>query len=340
MGMLDNIGAAPQINMSDIGMGMPPMAIPPAAATQAQAPQPQQTYPGLKKPPPPVGATVNGYTYLGGDPRSKDPSVWKPASGDDFLNSLPLDDTKKTIIKGIANYELPAGSSRGGLGSPEVQQLLGLAKQYDPTFDAKNYQAVQKARTEVANPDSRFNLTKTALNTAIDHAAGLAQSADALHNTQSPGWNALGNWVDENIMGDPRQGVFRQNAQLLAGETVKAATGSTNGGGEGDRIQQNANYPLNGSPAQQNQGIGKTVDLLKSKLDEMTATLKQAGNPKANPLDLLSPSARQSWQTLTARYGAGGSAQDRPGNSAPAAPSGAINPQDIADELRRRGVIK
>lgn len=282
-----------------------PQPLPVAASPQPQQAQPQQ-YPGLKRPPPAIGTTVNGYTYMGGDPRSQDPSVWKPASGDTFLGSLPIDDTKKAVIKAIANYELPPGSQRGGLGSPEVQQLLGFAKQYNPSFDAKDYAAIQKTRTEIANPDSRFNLTKTALNTAIDHARGLAESADALHNFQSPLLNAPLNFIDQHVLGDPRQGNFNQNAQLLAGEVVKAATGSTNGGGEGDRTQQNANYPLNGSPVQQNEAIGKTVDLLKSKLDEMTATLRQAGNPRANALDLLSPSARASWQKLSQRFGAGG----------------------------------
>lgn len=276
---------------------------PPAPPVQAQ---PQQTYPGLKRQPPAVGTTLNGFTYMGGDPRSQDPTVWKPASGDTFLNSLPLDTDKKTLVKAIANYELPPGSQRGGLGTPEVQQLLSLAKQFNPDFDAKNYSAIQKTKTEIANPDSRFNLTKTALNTAIDHARGLAESSDALHNWQSPLINAPANFVEQHVLGDPRQGNFNQNAQLLAGEVVKAATGSPSGGGEGDRMQQNANYPLNGSPTQQNQAIGKTVDLLKGKLDEMTATLRAAGNPKANALDLLSPSARASWQTLSQRYGAGG----------------------------------
>jgi hypothetical protein len=35
-------------------------------------------------------------------------AVWAPVNGDEFLNSLPLDDNKKTVIKAIANYELPA----------------------------------------------------------------------------------------------------------------------------------------------------------------------------------------------------------------------------------------
>jgi hypothetical protein len=77
---------------------------------------------------------------------------------------------------------------------------------------------------------------------------------------------------------------------------------------------------------QQQQAIGTSVKLLKSKLDEMTNTLRQAGNPHANALDLLSPSARQSWQTLSARYGVNGpggqSQQAVP--AAPAIPASAV----------------
>jgi hypothetical protein len=328
--MADILNTLPQLSVGQLpqmGQQSQPQPQQAAPAQQAQS-NSQQLYPGLRKPPPAVGTTVNGYTYLGGDPRSKDPAVWKPATGDTFLNSLPMDDTNKTLIKSIANYELPPGSQRGGLGSPEVQQLLGLAKRYDPTFNAQNYSAVQKARVEVANPDSKFNLTKTALNTAIDHAAGLAQASDALNNSQSPVVNGAVNWFEQNVMGDPRANNFNQRAQLLSGETVKAATGGQ-GGGEGDRQMQLSNYPVNGSPQQQQQGVATTVGLLKSKLDEMTNTLRQAGNPHANALDLLSPTSRQSWQMLSKRYGVDGpeASQPRQAAAAPApsgVPSGAI----------------
>lgn len=306
---------------------------PPALPVQPQAAQPQQSYPGLKRPPPAIGATVNGYTYLGGDPRSQDPSVWQPASGDTFLGSLPLDDNKKTIVKAIANYELPPGSQRGGLGSPEVQQLLGLAKQYDPSFDAKNYAGVLKARTEIGNPDSKFNLTKTALNTAIDHAKLLADNIDALHNTQSPTWNAVGNTFDRYVLGDPRQGNFQQTSRMLGQEVVKANTGGA-GGGEGERITQGESYPVNGSPQQQYGSIQQTVKLLNGKLQEMQGTIAQAKLKDPNTANLLSPSAQASWADLNKRF-AGQS-----GSPAPAAASQqpVADPQSIVNELRRRGV--
>jgi hypothetical protein len=79
MGLLDNIGSAPQITpdimavASDDGRCRSSVAATSAVAP-AGRPSAQQSYPGLKRPPPPVGTVQNGYKYMGGDPRSQDPS--------------------------------------------------------------------------------------------------------------------------------------------------------------------------------------------------------------------------------------------------------------------------
>lgn len=276
---------------------MAPQTVQRPIAPQPTAPP--QPMAGLKRPPPKVGTTVNGYTYLGGDPRSQDPSVWHPASGDTFLNSLPLDDQKKTLVKAIANYELPPGSARGGLGSPEVQQLLAFAKQYDPNFSAPDYTVRQGVRK--AFSDGQYSKTVTALNTAIDHARTLAEEGKSLNNYGSPLLNAPINFIQQHVMGDTRQGKFEQTARNLGGEVVKAVTG-----GEGaldDRIKAAEDYSLNGSPQQQTGALENTVDLLKSKLDELNATYKRGMGPQHDVLELLSPSARKSWQVLSTQFG-------------------------------------
>jgi hypothetical protein len=177
----------------------------------------------------------------------------------------------------------------------------------------------------------------TALGTAIDHARALADQAKALNNTNYPGVNAIKNLWDQYVTGDPRQGNFNQTAQLEAGEVVKAITNGT--GGESDRDQAVANYPLNGSPAQQQGAIGTTVNLLKSKLDELNSAYQRGMGRQHSVMDLLSPSARKSWQVLTQQYGVaspnGQSARQAP----PAALPQGTNPQDVVNELRRRGVV-
>lgn len=297
----------PPLNLPQVGAQAP--ALP-------QASQPQQSFPGLKRPPPPVGTTINGLTYMGGDPRSTDPSVWKPAAGDTFLNSLPIDDNKKTIIKQIANYELPAGSGRGGLpSSPEVQQLVGFAKQYDPNFDASDYATRQGVKLDFAK--GKYSQTINALNTAIDHASLLAADGTSLNNSSVPAYNWLKNTY-QDATGDPRQGNFSQVARYLGGEVTKATTGGQ--GGEQDRQAATGDYRLNGSPEQQKQALAQTVNVLKSKLDELDATYKKGMGPQHNITDLLSPSARKSWGILSAQYGAsgpGGQTAPAPAVSAP-----------------------
>ena len=89
---------------------LPQLSIPgatPLGATQSLPPIPA-TLPRLGAAPirtlaprpPQVGETIEGHTYTGGDPG--DPKSWKPASGDDFLNSLPVDDTTKALVRSRA----------------------------------------------------------------------------------------------------------------------------------------------------------------------------------------------------------------------------------------------
>lgn len=142
-----------------------------------------------------VGDTVNGYTLAGPDWTKK--SSWQPATGDTFLNSFPtLNDTQKTLVKSIASYDLPPGSQRGGLGSPEVQQLLGLAKQYDPTFDAKQYKVRQDMLHEVNQGDTGKQL-KNLTNVSL-HARDLMDAYDQMNMTSSPIVNGIQNWAAAN----------------------------------------------------------------------------------------------------------------------------------------------
>lgn len=191
MGMLGNMGMdqVPQITpdiMASMGGAAPqlPQLPPqmPAAPMQAQ----QQPFAGLKRPPPPVGTVQNGFKYMGGDPRSQDPSVWAPVTGDEFLGSVPLDEDKKTLIKMMANYEAPASGNRG-IGSPEVQQLVSLAKRYDPTFDIKNYKVRQDYLKDLNG--MKANGTIQSLSNAAMHLKSYDDEFQKLGNSDwAPEW--------------------------------------------------------------------------------------------------------------------------------------------------------
>ena len=260
----------------------------------------KKLYPGLKKAPPAIGTIVDGTEYRGGDPRSLDKNVWAPVVGDKFLESLKLPEDKKVLVKAIANYEIAPGSQRGGLGSPEVQQLLSLAKRYDPTWTGYNYAQRQQARKDFLG-GGIYGRTKVALNTALGHAQHLSEASDELDNTRIPAWNWLKNTVSPLVGDDNRQGVFHQIARNLGNETVKAVTG-----GEGaleDRRKAEEDYNVNGGRNQQGGAILTTMDLLKPKLDELENAYRLAYGAKAGEkFSFLSPQARQSWTDLQEKY--------------------------------------
>lgn len=275
-------------------------------------------------PPPAVGATVNGMTFMGGDPTSK--NAWSQATGEKFLGSLNnINDQQKTLIRGIANGDLPEGTQRGSIGSPEVQQLIALAKQYNPELNSIDYGTKMATRKAFTSGD--YSKTVTALSTAIDHASQLAQAGDALGNGSYKPLNFLKN-AYEDAVGNAAPGNYRNIGQLLSGEVIKAATGGE--GGQVDRQDQQANFSANASPDQQAGSIGTSVGLLKSKLDELNATYKRGMGNSHDVMELLSPSAQKSWQSLSQRYGIKGPGQQgTQGSGALNVPPLGLNPVGI-----------
>lgn len=263
-----------------------------------------------------LGQIVDGYTFKGGD--YKDKSNWSEATGPALLKSLGPQD--QSLVHGIVNYDIPPGSLRGSIGSPQIQRLLSLATRVDPNFSAGDYanrNAVKKTFTSgpMAN-------TITAFNTTIDHLGSLYDDSQALnnHSGMATPLNAIGNAI-EPMFGDPRVGNFNNDKKAVAAESVKAFTGGQ--GGEGDRLSQEANYKADAAPNQQLDAILHTTNLLKSKLHEMGVTYER-GIPGHSVMELLSPSARATLTRLTAL------------SQQSAAPQPAANPA-VDDLLKKYG---
>ena len=109
--------------------------------------------------------------------------------GADLLSAIPP--TMGNQVKALAEGRM-AFPSGFALKTPYWQNMLKMVSQYDPNFDAVNYNARSKTRNWITSGQGAT--TVTALNTALGHAAGLADNFDKLGNTQFPMINSALNF--------------------------------------------------------------------------------------------------------------------------------------------------
>ena len=216
-------------------------------------------------------------------------------TGEDYLKTLPPN--MATLVKKYAAGELPVSPQM--TRSTAGMQLLGAISQYDPTFDATNYQKRQQTASAFAKgPQS--NAIRGA-NQALYHMGNLYQRAEELNNTSIlPGIvNPIVNYIEEKGFGDTRQGKFRQTAQAVGSELRRVFAGS--GGGSLAELNKWENsLPENASEEQQKQYIQNGLDLLRGGLDALNSQYQAGMGLNKNVSDLLSPSARKVYEKLQA----------------------------------------
>jgi hypothetical protein len=149
--------------------------------------------------------------------------------GDQFLASLPpqIAGIVKAMVEG--RQAPPAGAA---LRAPQIQQLLMLANQYDPSFDATTWGARASMAKDYGDqgPIGKSNL---AINTVIGHLGDLKKSADALNNTSSTPWSIRWSTRSRTVsFGDERYKTFEANAGAVAKELERAYRGT--GGSQSD----------------------------------------------------------------------------------------------------------
>ena len=218
------------------------------------------------------------------------PPVGDQVHGDDFLKTLPP--TMSAQVKAYAEGRepLPTGFA---LKSPYFQNILRMVTQYDPTFDAVNYNARAATRRDFTSGKS--SVTINAMNTALGHLNQLDQAASALDNGDYPKLNAIGNWfATETGKAAPKN--FNAIAGLVAEELTRVYRGA--GGAEADIKRHMDDISQNSSPAQIHGALYEISELLKSKLDAMGDTYNQGMGTTEDPLRLLNGPAQSSFNRL------------------------------------------
>jgi len=216
-------------------------------------------------------------------------------TGEDYLKTISP--TAANLIKKYVNGELQVTAQM--VRTPAGQQLLGAITQYDPTFDATNYQKRQQTATAFAKGNEGKAIR--AANQTLYHMGNLYQRTEDLNNLNIlPGiLNAPINLIEEKGFGDTRQGKYRQSAQAVASELRKVFAAS--GGGNLTELQAwEKSFDPNAGENQQKEYIGNGVDLLRGALKSLESQYRTGMGLNKNIGDLLSPEARGVYEKLQA----------------------------------------
>ena len=226
-----------------------------------------------------IKAQTDQEAYDSAHPKGTGATVIGPGS----LKNLSVPDQE--LVKALAEGRLafPGGFA---LKAPWWQQKLEQVAQFDPTFDATNFNNRAKARATLLN--GKVGASANALNTAIGHLDLLNGqiSGTASHNFTPA--NSLIN-ATEQMFGDPGITNFKDTAGKLASELTSVYRNG--GGAEADVVRQLQSLDPNASKDQKTSVIRNALDLLASK---QAANLYQynLGSGGKPAVDLLDPSAR------------------------------------------------
>ena len=207
----------------------------------------------------------------------KPPPAPRQAKGDGAPPAAENPATEAAQVKALAEGRMafPTGTA---LKSPYWQNMLAKVAAYDPTFDAVNYNARAKTRSEFTSGKSANNIK--ALNTLAGHIAGYLQSANKLDNTQYPLLNKAKNSVS-GAMGNPQIASFEANRIAIANELTTVFRGSS--GNEADVQSWLKQLDNAKSPEQFQATVKKVAELVESRIAALREQYKQGmGTTKAD----------------------------------------------------------
>lgn len=217
-----------------------------------------------------------------------------------FLQSLPPDLASRVKAIDSGQYPVPTGKA---LADPIVRRDFDLARRYDPSLELLNYG--NRAATQKAFTTGSQGNTKSDLNAVIGHIAALDSGIEGLNNFGG----AIGlplNWVKNNVLRggasqDPKLKSFDVNANLASDELSRVYTGA--GGARGDREDMRGQFGMNDSPESLRAAIGKSLELLTSKLKSKDTQYAQGMGGNRIMLDMLDPDVRKTYEELMKKYG-------------------------------------
>lgn len=214
--------------------------------------------------------------------------------GDDFLGKLPKSTADQVKALAEGRMQFPAGFA---LKSPYWQNMISMVSQYDPNFDAINYQSRAATRKDFTSGASSKNVT--AINTAIGHLDSLDKAASALDNGSTPFINSIKNTVLPQLGGTQKAAnlrTFQQAKEAVANELMRVFRGT--GASSSDTQKWAETINAADSPPALKAAIRSAVDLLDSRITALDVQYKRGMGTTASVMDLINPKTKATYERL------------------------------------------
>lgn len=209
-------------------------------------------------------------------------------TGDEFLKTLPPGTASE--VKAYAEGRRPFPT---GMSYAKLQPLIQLVGQYDPTFDATNYNGRNKARQDFTAGSSAKQIT--ALNTVIGHLGDLDEKASSLGNGSIQWFNGIKNWVKTQT-GSSDVTNFNTVRKGVTDELTRVWRQA--GGAESDIKTWAESLNAAQSPEQLQGAFSTIAGMLQSRLDALENQKQQGLGRFGDDLQIITPKSKGIFERL------------------------------------------
>lgn len=245
-----------------------------------------------------VGALKD--TEAVGTPSPPSPSgpIDNTLTGDSYLKQL--DPTMQSRVKALVEGRMAVPG--GGRPNPYWQAVINNAVQYDPNFNAGDYNSRAKTRADFTSGKSAQNITS--LNTVAGHMGALDRSIDEMGNLGLKLNNVAAHAIADQTGTNKRLANFRIDREAVASELTRVFRG--NAGAEADIQAWKKNLDENASPAYLHKITRELAgNLLQSRMDALTEQYQQGMGRSQDGIEVINPHAKEALQRISALTGAG-----------------------------------
>ena len=260
-------------------------------------------------------------------------------SGEDFLKTIP-NESDRTIVKGLADYSINPNSLsiKGG----HREQLIGQAKQYDPTFDQINYPVRAQTFKEFTTGGQNSPAARiTSGNTAIKHLDEMGQAVEdlkaqpgitaAIGSAGVPWLSSAASALHNSMVRGTPEGVplakLETARQHAIEELTKFYSGSAGSAGE----REAAIHRINGASSieELRSAIAQEARLMRDNVNTMQSRFQTGMHPSqwAHAADIVGPQfpimqkeAQEAYDRIIARERGATPRAAAPPTAGPAAP--------------------